>query len=247
MAIVNSVKKEGKCEFVPLVFEFFLNRESEEPSQLEFLLSELYKLKSKIVYKGFLSEVIARPVCEQLFSSTFDIQENDWSQIYILPFKCTIEVKMRVFQFKLSHNILYTNNRLYKMKLVESEMCTFCNSTLETPVHLFYDCDVASKLRQELVDNIGTKFKVKFEDLSKKRIMFGFIKDWKGPNMMLLNHLLLMFKRYIYIQKCKNAKPCLSGLMSFISNTKYIELNIAKQKKIEGMHYTKWSPVEELF
>ena len=40
---------------------------------------------------------------------------------------------------------------------------------------------------------------------------------------------------------------CLSGLTSFISNTKYIELNIAKQK--EGMHYInkKWSPVEKVF
>ena len=78
-------------------------------------------------------------------------------------------------------------------------------------------------------------------------MMFGFIKDWKGPNIKFLNNWLLMFKRYIYIQKCKNALLCLSGLTSFISNTKYINLNIAKQKKIEGMHYKKWSPVEELF
>ena len=88
-----------------------LNRESEERSQIEFLISELYKLKSRIVYKDFLSEVIARPVCEQLFSSTFDIQENEWSQIYILPFRCTIQVKMRVFQFKrhITYFILITD------------------------------------------------------------------------------------------------------------------------------------------
>ena len=98
------------------MLEMFWNRENEEQSQLEFLTSEVNKHGSKIVYKGLLSEIMARPVCEQLFSSTFDIQENDWSQIYTLPFRCIIEVKMRVFQFKLSHNILYTNDRLYKMK-----------------------------------------------------------------------------------------------------------------------------------
>ena len=131
------------------------------------------------------------------------------------------------------------------MKVVDSEMCTFCNSTLQTRAHLFCDCDVASnKLRQDFFYKICKQFNVKFEDFTIKRIMFGFIKDWKGPNKMLLNHLVLFFKRYIYIQKCKNTKPCLSGLISFISNTKYIELNIAKQK--EGMHYInkKWSPVE---
>ena len=80
------------------------------------------------------------------------------------------------------------------------------------------------------VDKIGERFNVKFEDLTRKRLMFGFIKDWKGPSKLLLNHLILMFKRYIYTQKCKNTTPCLTGLISFIQNTKDIELNIAKKK-----------------
>ena len=115
------------------MLEMFRNRENEQQSHLEFLIFEVNKLGSKIVYKGFPSEIMARPVCEQLFSSTFDIQENDWSQIYTLPFRCTLEVKIRVFQFKLSHNILYTNDRLYKMKLVNSEMCTFCKLKEKLP------------------------------------------------------------------------------------------------------------------
>ena len=39
----------------------------------------------------------------------------------------------------------------------------------------------------------------------------------------------------------------LTGLIFFIQNTKYIELNIAKQKKVEEIHYKKWFPVENLF
>ena len=70
-------------------------------------------------------------------------------------------------------------------------------------MHIFYDCEVAFKLRQEFVHKIGEQFNVKFEDFTRKRLMFGFIKDWKGPNKLLLNHLILMFKRYIYTNKCK--------------------------------------------
>ena len=114
-------------------------------------------------------------------------------------------------------------------------------------MHIFYDYEVAFKLRQEFVHKIGEKFNVKFEDFTRKRLMFGFIKDWKGPNKLLLNHLILMFKRYIYTNKCKNTTPCLSGLISFIQNTKYIELNIAKQKKTVEIHYKKWFPVENIF
>ena len=71
--------------------------------------------------------------------------------------------------------------------------------------------------------------------------MFGFIKDWKGPTKLLLNNLILIFKRYIYTKKF-----VFTGFISFIQNTKYIELNIAKQKKIEEIHYKKWFHVENL-
>ena len=37
--------------------------------------------------------------------------------IYELPFKVTLENKLRCFQYKLIHNILPTNSRLHKMKL----------------------------------------------------------------------------------------------------------------------------------
>ena len=44
---------------------------------------------------------------------------------------------MRVFQFKILHNILYTNDKLFKMRQVETELCTFCQTAVETPVHIF--------------------------------------------------------------------------------------------------------------
>ena len=62
------------------------------------------------------------------------------TDMYLLPFHCTIEIKMRVFQFKILHNILYTNDKLFKMRQVETELCTFCQTAVETPVHIFCDC-----------------------------------------------------------------------------------------------------------
>ena len=142
---------------------------------------------------GFVNRLTVRPVCEKLFAETFGVQEDEWSQIYLMPFKCTIEVKMRVFQFKLSHNILFTNDRLYKMKVTDSLTCNFCQAEIETHVHLFYECNFTSKLRQELVERISTQFCVEFGDFTRKRVMLGFIKDWKGPNRTLLNHLVLLY------------------------------------------------------
>ena len=40
-----------------------------------------------------------------------------------LPFKVTLENKLRCFQYKVIHNILPTNSRLHKMKLKTSPSC----------------------------------------------------------------------------------------------------------------------------
>ena len=76
--------------------------------------------------------------------------------------------------------------------------------------------------------------------------MLGFIKDWKGPNRTFLNHLVLLYKRYIYLQKMKEPTLALEGLLSFIRYIKNIELKIAKQNNRETFHYQKWSPIEAI-
>ena len=132
------------------------------------------------------------------------------------------------------------------MKITESSTCSFCQMEIETPVHLFYECNLSSKLRQEFVERISAQFCVEFGDFNRKRVMLGFIKDWKGPHRTLLNHLVLLYKRYIYLQKMKGSTLTLDGLLSFIRYIKNIELKIAKQNKRETYHYQKWSPTEPI-
>ena len=60
--------------------------------------------------------------------------------IYELPFKVTMENKLRCFQFKVIYNILPTNNKLYKMKLKTSPSCDRCGNPNENLLHLLYEC-----------------------------------------------------------------------------------------------------------
>ena len=62
------------------------------------------------------------------------------SAVYGLPFKITIENKLRSFQFKLMHNILPTNQRLRKMNGTSSSKCAQCDAPCETISHIFYEC-----------------------------------------------------------------------------------------------------------
>ena len=67
--------------------------------------------------------------------------EVNWENTYRLPFLCTTETKLRVFQFKFLHRRVATNDFLHKIGLKEVDFCSFCNDSTETLMHLFWYCN----------------------------------------------------------------------------------------------------------
>jgi hypothetical protein len=63
------------------------------------------------------------------------VWENVWSNIN----HPMLRVKEREFLFLLVHNILPTRERLFKMNLVESEICV-CGGGAESLEHIFFTC-----------------------------------------------------------------------------------------------------------
>ena len=60
--------------------------------------------------------------------------------MYSIPFKATIYTKLSAFQLKINHNILHTNEKLHKIKISDSPLCSLCNDEIKTLTHLFVDC-----------------------------------------------------------------------------------------------------------
>ena len=78
---------------------------------------------------------------KRLIEYGFNFQERQ--KIYSLPFRVTKEVKLSVFQYKIVHNILYTNKILHKMKKKQQPDCSYCRGIDQTPLHLFVECSIA--------------------------------------------------------------------------------------------------------
>ena len=70
----------------------------------------------------------------------------DWGKSYTLIFLCTNESKLRVFQFKLVHRKLATNYFLFKIGI----KCSFCKESLETLLHLFWECPFVKSFWNEI-------------------------------------------------------------------------------------------------
>jgi len=78
----------------------------------------LQSLKSKSLYDSFVSKISSIPAVQKKYNKAFSTRTSqlDWEKIYLLPFKTTLDTKLREFQYKILNRILYTNNMLLNLK-----------------------------------------------------------------------------------------------------------------------------------
>jgi len=105
--------------------------------------------------------------------------------------------------FRIFHNIIYTYQRLYKMRLVDSELCPFCLLKTETLLHLFRECPRISTFIQfvvyhveNLMRNVSTSV-VNCLDFDKM-LLLGFSENIPNVNSIFVNLFLSQVRLSIY-------------------------------------------------
>ena len=157
--------------------------------------------------------------------------------MYSIPYCATIYTKLRSFQFKINHNILYTNEKLYKIGKVESPLCCMCNMQIETFVHLFVECEKIKpfwRKTSELLHPYG------IDKINATEIILGILTNERTNN--ITNHILLEAKYYIYVCKLEKTMPNFARFTKRLKITENIEKQIAsKSEKSIKAHDYKWN------
>ena len=133
----------------------------------------------------------------------------------MVPHKATIDTKTRSFQYKLLNRIVYINKSLFKMKLIDSPMCTFCNLLEESLEHLFCNCSCSKEFWMSVVswlNGVG----IDLDLLNECDILFGLLHT--RSHWLLLNHIIIMGKQVIYQSRLKKCKPLLTHLKNKLKN-----------------------------
>ena len=81
----------------------------------------------KAAYKILISPLVKAPTSQKSLEKLLCRQDLDWASIYIIPRMVTVESKLRIFRYKVLNNILYLNDRLYKMGIVQTPLCSLLN------------------------------------------------------------------------------------------------------------------------
>ena len=131
----------------------------------------------------------------------------DWSAAYQLSFQCTKSTKLIVFQFKLLHRRLATNDFLKKVGIKDNDLCSFCKTEKESLIHLFWSF-------KELL--VSQNLALRTYNLSLN-IVLGLRPD-KSKNKQKLNFNFLVARYYIWSCRTRNLSPEMKHFSVLYSN-----------------------------
>ena len=142
-----------------------------------------------------------------------------------MAFQCSLDTKIREFQYKIL-NCLQTRNLTQLVLVVESPNCTFCRETTESVEHVLFFCRITSNFWKHVLSWLRDNG-VHVGITNEPELFFG---KFDVAVDILINHILLLGKYYIYSRKCQNSLPTHRGFIVRTKRVSNIELHIAKEK-----------------
>ena len=199
------------------------------------LLANIKKTKKvcKLIHELCIQKIFKNPVSEIKWMDHFNDINLNWGIIYSISFQASLSTKLRYFQYKILHRYLSVNKLLAQIGFVNSELCVFCNSEVESIQHLFWDCSEVNPLwnqiRRYLLNESG--------NFNVRDIILGILDIERRK----YNFVILHAKYYIYICKWKECKPTYTSLVNFLKYNKNIEEIIASRNNKLEKCTKKWS------
>ena len=135
----------------------------------------LNKLESKELYQIQTSKKYKKPTSQLYYEGYSNNFDFDWKLVYLLPRIVTVDTKLKFFQYKILSNILFVNKMLFKLRKVESQLCSFWKAEGEIYIHLFYRSRKTSILWRQLQEFFSTALGLPI--ISPQSAIIGFLDD----------------------------------------------------------------------
>ena len=89
--------------------------------------SAFAQMSNKEFYNLFVRNIFEKPYLHKHWESKFtDYDEVNWPSVYLSLYNSCITNNVKQFKFKLLHNVIATNENLYKWKIMQSPNCSKC-------------------------------------------------------------------------------------------------------------------------
>ena len=234
-AFIETYKKGNK----------FQHRKPYIPFHLKLLIQNLPGCKD--FYKVLNDKNKAKPpLCETKWSTDLDIPQetSDWLYLYKSCFKAVSEMSIIWFQYKILFRILDRKDYLYKVKLNDCNLCSFCKEVRETIIHIFTQCTKVQDLWKNVKCWIQNKIGMSLHITNIMKII-GYPNF--DQNYWPLNFILISTRYYIY--RCAKTNQILN--IFFLQKEikrRYLEHKyLAKIKQNSAIFNKRWESWKNIF
>ena len=184
------------------------------------------------------------PTSHIFFEKLLNLSGINWAIIYMIQQKVMIESSLRVFQYQLLNNAIFLNDRLSKFDPLISPLCSLCQQCPENVLHFFCECQKTQALWHALCDALSPHI-----TLPTLRPIIAILgeRNKLEENNALINHVLLLFKKFLYHKRNEPNRLHIIALMHHIKSVEKIEQKIANEKSKLAIHFLKWDVVRHSF
>ena len=178
-----------------------------------------YTAKCKQFYSTMISSKARIPNAFKKLTADFEL--SNVQDVFSIPYLVASETYLWSFQYRVLNFILFTNDKLFKIGLSDSDKCSFCGIYTEDLYHLFFNCSFVQAFWNVFIvwwfDLSG-----EYLTLSLKDIMVGLLK-----RNDLLNYLIILGKLTIWECRKNNTSLIFRLFLHKVEVKKQVEQIIA--------------------
>ena len=198
-----------------------LTRGNHDPMNFEHKAKSFnaYTVKCKQFYSMMISSKARIPNGFKKLSADFEL--SDPQEVFSIPYLVASETYVWSFQYRVLNFILFTNDKLFKIGLSDSEKCSFCGTYTEDLYHLFFNCS--------FVQVFWNSFIVWWFDLSGENLILSLKDVIIGllHRKDLLNYLTILGKLTIWECRKNKTLPIFRLFLHKVEVKKQVEKIIA--------------------
>ena len=140
---------------------------------------------------GSWQEDSSPELCNFTLSTSFSLHHSEYQDTY-----------PKYIQFRALHKRLYTNDKLFKIWIKESNICSICGENEDSANHMSLDCPITSQLWSSIEERI-TKLGFLNITLTNKMIILGFHEKPLGTNSIILLRKMVTYNAKTHAAEVK--------------------------------------------
>ena len=213
---------------------------TQETEGIAFVLGKnivaMNDIVSKRIYASLIKKHSVTPEIFDKMKEKFNFTYKDTENIFRRPRKCTLNSRLREFQFKLIHGIIYTNHHLFRFGFVQNALCAYCKKEEETYRHIFFECQNARFIWNNSNDILNL---IPINNLKWQDILFGIYLENQGKEK-LVNHFLILVKYLIFRGRERGSPITINEIKSMFKEEEWEEKRLALERNTISLHLKKW-------